>query len=209
MLRRDVSRRSWTLLLIVAGVWEGFFMLTAIAIRDLSGPVVACFARMDALVLLPIALRRGALADLGGRSGPFSCWEWWSRQLPSCVGTGSHRPVGSGGRPRLIDAATGRRAHHLDDHGGSRRGHELFGLAVGTRRRAAVRTRTQRNWTAPGAAMLLLGALSYALGGFMGEHRLAACHRLARSQARWWAEASRSRPLRWQLCPTTLRLSAR
>ena len=38
-----MSRRSWTLLLIVAGVWGGSFMLTAIAIRDLPVPVVALF----------------------------------------------------------------------------------------------------------------------------------------------------------------------
>src|SRR3954452_10477110 len=66
-----MSRRSWTLLLIVAGVWGGSFMLTAIAIRDLPVPVVALFRTgVGALVLLPIALRRGALAGLRAQLGP-------------------------------------------------------------------------------------------------------------------------------------------
>src|SRR3954465_6659315 len=65
------GRRSWTLLLIVAGLWGGSFMLTAIAIRDLAVPVVA-FMRtaMGALVLAPIALRRGALAGLRAQLWP-------------------------------------------------------------------------------------------------------------------------------------------
>jgi drug/metabolite transporter (DMT)-like permease len=64
MLRRAVSRRSWMLLVIVAAMWGGSFMLTAIAIRDLAVPVVA-FTRtaVGALVLAPIALRRGALVS--------------------------------------------------------------------------------------------------------------------------------------------------
>src|SRR3954465_5709184 len=71
MVRREMSRRSWTLLVIVAGVWGGSFMLTAIAIRDLAVPVVALFRTgMGALVLLDIALRSGALAGLRAQLGP-------------------------------------------------------------------------------------------------------------------------------------------
>src|SRR3954467_12472302 len=71
MVRREMSRRSWTLLVIVAGVWGGSFMLTAIAIRDLPVPVVALFRTgVGALVLVPFALRRGALARLRAQLSP-------------------------------------------------------------------------------------------------------------------------------------------
>lgn len=66
-----MSRRSWTLLLCVAAVWGGSFMLTSIAIRELSVPVVALMRTgVGALVLLPIALARGALAGFRRQLGP-------------------------------------------------------------------------------------------------------------------------------------------
>src|SRR3954462_9261367 len=71
MLRRAVTRRSWMLLVIVAAMWGGSFMLTAIAIRDLAVPVVA-FTRTSGCArgLAPIASRRGALAALRGQLWP-------------------------------------------------------------------------------------------------------------------------------------------
>src|SRR3954469_1379121 len=71
MLGRGMSRRSGALLGVVAALGGGSFMLTAIAIRDLPVPVVALFRTgVGALVLLPIALRRGALAGLRAQLWP-------------------------------------------------------------------------------------------------------------------------------------------
>src|SRR5256885_8379950 len=65
-----VDRRSWLLLLGLSGIWGGSYLLIKIGLRDLSPEVVA-FARiaLAALVLLPIAAQRGALAPLRGRLG--------------------------------------------------------------------------------------------------------------------------------------------
>ena len=57
-----MTRRSWALLVLVAAVWGGSFILTAIAIRDLPVPVVAVLRTgVGALVLLPVALASRAL----------------------------------------------------------------------------------------------------------------------------------------------------
>ena len=57
--------------MILGAVWVAFFLLTAIAIRDLTVPVVSLFRTgVGALVLLPAALARRALAGLAGQLGP-------------------------------------------------------------------------------------------------------------------------------------------
>ena len=200
--------------MIVAGVWGGSFMLTAIAIRDLSVPVVALFRTgVGALVLLPIALRRGALADLRGQLWPVFLLGVVQLAAPFLLLGYGQRSVPSGLAGILVSSMplwTALLAVWID-HEERTRGRGLLGLAVGIVGVALLcGLELSGNLdTLLGAAMLLLGALSYALGGSWASTDCAACHRLARSQARWWAEASRSRPLRWQLCPTTLRLSAR
>lgn len=62
-----MDRRSTSLLLMLAAIWGGSYLLIKIGGRDLSPPVVA-FGRIvfGALVLAPVAARRGALRDLGG-----------------------------------------------------------------------------------------------------------------------------------------------
>ena len=177
MLRRDVSRRSWTLLWIVASVWGGSFMLTAIAIRDLPVPVVALFRTgVGALVLLPIALRRGALAGLRGQlwavlllgvvqlAAPFLLLGYGQRSVPS-------------GLAGILVSSTPLWTALLAvwiDHEERTRGRGLLGLAVGIVGVALLcGLELSGNLdTLLGAAMLLLGALSYALGGFLGKHRL-------------------------------------
>lgn len=64
---RTVSRRSWTLLIVLAAIWGASYMLIKIGGRDLSPPAIA-FGRiaLGAAVLVPVALRGGALRDLRG-----------------------------------------------------------------------------------------------------------------------------------------------
>src|ERR1700749_3482325 len=129
-----MSRRSWMLLLIVAGMWGGSFLLTAIAIRDLAVPVVA-FIRtgMGVLVLLPIALRRGALAGIRAQvwpifllgvvqlAGPFLLLGFGQRSVPS-------------GLAGILVSSTPLWAALLAvwiDHEERSRGRGLVGLAVG------------------------------------------------------------------------------
>ena len=65
-----MTRRSWTLLIVLAAIWGASYLLIKIGGRDLSPPMIA-FGRiaLGAAVLVPLALRAGALRDLGGLWG--------------------------------------------------------------------------------------------------------------------------------------------
>jgi drug/metabolite transporter (DMT)-like permease len=65
-----VPRRAWISLIVLASLWGASYMFIKIGLRDLSAEMVV-FARtaLASLVLLPLALHRGALAPLRGRVG--------------------------------------------------------------------------------------------------------------------------------------------
>jgi drug/metabolite transporter (DMT)-like permease len=172
-----VSRRSWMLLSIVAGVWGGSFMLTAIAIRDLPVPVVALFRTgIGALVLLPIALRRGALAGLRAQLWPVLLLGVVQLAAPFLLLGYGQRSVPSGLAGILVSSTplwTALLAVWID-HEERSRGRGLIGLAVGIVGVVLLCGLELSGSldTLVGAAMLLLGALGYALGGFLGKHRV-------------------------------------
>lgn len=62
-----MDRRSLTLLLTLAAIWGASYLLIKIGGRELSAPMIA-FLRIafGAAVLVPLALRRGALRNLSG-----------------------------------------------------------------------------------------------------------------------------------------------
>jgi drug/metabolite transporter (DMT)-like permease len=177
MLRCGMSRRSWTLLLCVAAVWGGSFMLTSIAIRDLSVPVVALLrTAMGALVLLPIALAQGALAGLRRQLGPVFLLGVVQLAAPFLLLGFGQRSVPSGLAGILVSSTplwTALLAVWLD-HEERSHGRGLVGLAVGMVGVALLCGLELSGSldTLLGAAMLLLGALSYALGGFLGKSRV-------------------------------------
>src|SRR4051794_7275834 len=111
-----MTRRSWTLLLCVAAVWGGSFMLTSIAIRELSVPVVALLRTgVGALVLLPIALARGALAGFRRQLGPMFLLGVVQLAAPFLLLVrAAQRSIGFGGNPRLVDAALDGAARRVD-----------------------------------------------------------------------------------------------
>lgn len=62
-----MDRRAWTLLLALAAIWGASYLFIEIGLRDLSAPLIAWMRiAFGALVLLPVALRAGALRRLGG-----------------------------------------------------------------------------------------------------------------------------------------------
>jgi len=65
-----MTRRSWTLLVVLAAIWGASYLLIKIGGRDLSPPMIA-FGRiaLGAAVLVPLALRAGALRELDGLWG--------------------------------------------------------------------------------------------------------------------------------------------
>jgi drug/metabolite transporter (DMT)-like permease len=177
MLRRDMSRRSWTLLLIVAAMWGGSFLLTAIAIRDLAVPVVALLRTgMGALVLLPIALSRGALAGLRRQLGPVLLLGVVQLAAPFLLLGYGQRTVPSGLAGILVSSTplwTALLAVWIDREERSR-GRGLVGLGVGIVGVALLCGLELSGSldTLLGGCLLLLGALSYALGGFLGKERV-------------------------------------
>jgi len=172
-----MSRRSWLLLLCIAAVWGGSFMLTSIAIRELSVPVVALLRTgVGALVLLPIALARGALAGFRRHLGPVFLLGAVQLGAPFLLLGYGQRSVPSGLAGILVSSTplwTALLAVWLDGAERSR-GRGLVGLTVGFVGVALLCGLELSGSldTLLGAAMLLLGALAYALGGFLGKARV-------------------------------------
>src|SRR3954462_15181360 len=172
-----MSRRSWTFLLCVAAVWGGSFMLTSIAIRELSVPVVALLRTgVGALVLLPIALARGALAGFRRQLGPMFLLGVVQLAAPFLLLGYGQRSVPSGLAGILVSSTplwTALLAVWIDREERAR-GRGLVGLAVGivgVVLLCGLELGGSRD-TLVGGAMLLLGALSYALGGFLAKSRM-------------------------------------
>jgi drug/metabolite transporter (DMT)-like permease len=80
-----VSRRGWLLFAAMCLIWGVPYLLIRVAVRDLS-PAMVVFLRtgLGALVLAPVAMRRGRLADLVARWRPLLLYSaievaipWW------------------------------------------------------------------------------------------------------------------------------------
>jgi drug/metabolite transporter (DMT)-like permease len=170
-----VDRRSWVLLVILGAVWGASFLLTAIAIRDLAVPVVSLFRTgIGALVLLPIALARGALAGAAQRLGPIVVLAIVQLAGPFLLIGYGQRHVDSGLAGILVASTplwTALIAVRFD-HEERSRGWNLGGVGIGLVGVAlllGVQLEGSLD-TLLGALMLLLAGLGYAAGGFLAKH---------------------------------------
>jgi drug/metabolite transporter (DMT)-like permease len=68
---RTVERRAWILIGFLASLWGASYLFIKIGLHDFS-PAMVVFLRtlLAAIVLAPLALRRGALSGLRGAVGP-------------------------------------------------------------------------------------------------------------------------------------------
>ena len=170
-----MDRRSWVLLVILGAVWGASFLLTAIAIRDLSAPVVSLFRTgIGALVLLPIALARGALSGATRQIRPILVLAVVQLAGPFLLIGYGQRHVDSGLAGILVASTplwTALLAVRFDREERSR-GWNLAGIAVGIVGVALLLgVQLEGNVdTLLGAIMLLLAGLGYAAGGFLAKH---------------------------------------
>lgn len=93
-----VNRRQWTLLGILAALWGASYLFIKLGLEDFS-PAMVVFLRtfLAAIVLMPLALQRGALAGLRERwpailmlgaiqvAGPFLLISWGEEEISSSL----------------------------------------------------------------------------------------------------------------------------
>ena len=62
-----MDRRAWTLLIVLAAIWGASYLFIKIGVRDLSPALIAWLRlALAAIVLVPLAARRGALRAARG-----------------------------------------------------------------------------------------------------------------------------------------------
>jgi drug/metabolite transporter (DMT)-like permease len=167
-----VTRRFWLLTAILASLWGASYLFIKIGLRDLS-PAWVVFARtaLAALVLVPIARRRGALrglariwpgiAVLGAIqvAGPFLLITFGERHIASSL---------AGILVASVPVFTAMLAPFLD-HSERSHGWSLVGVLVGLVGVALLLGVDVGGDSAAlaGALMVLLASAGYAVGGFM------------------------------------------
>jgi len=173
-----MDRRSWLWLLLLSAIWGASYLLIKIALRGLSFELVA-FSRiaLAAVLLLPIAASRGALAPLRGRlgtifalgavqvAGPFTLIAWGEREVASSL---------AGILVATTPIFTALLALRLDRDERSE-GSRLVGVGVGI---LGVIALFGLDLTGSGAAALgglavVLASVGYSLGVFVVKSRLA------------------------------------
>jgi drug/metabolite transporter (DMT)-like permease len=173
-----VDRRSWTLLLALSAIWGASYLLIKIALRDLSPELVA-FTRiaLAALLLLPIAASRHALAPLRGRVGTLTVLGAIQVAGPFLLIAAGERSISSSlagilvATTPILTALLALRFDHEERSEGTR----LVGVGIGI---AGVVALFGLDLTGSSSAVLgglavVLASLGYSIGGFIVKRRLA------------------------------------
>jgi drug/metabolite transporter (DMT)-like permease len=167
-----VTRRFWLLTAILASLWGASYLFIKIGLRDLS-PAWVVFGRtaLAALVLVPIARRRGALTGLGRMvpgiallgaiqvAGPFLLITFGERHIASSL---------AGILVSSVPVFTAMLAPFLD-HSERSQGWSLVGVLIGIVGVALLLGVDVGGDSAAlvGALMVLLASAGYAIGGFV------------------------------------------
>jgi len=173
-----VDRRSWTLLLALSAIWGASYLLIKIALRDLSPELVA-FTRiaLAALLLLPVAASRHALAPLRGRLGTVAVLGAIQVAGPFLLIAAGERSISSSlagilvATTPILTALLALRFDHEERSEGTR----LVGVGIGI---AGVIALFGLDLTGSSSAVLgglavVLASLGYSIGGFIVKRRLA------------------------------------
>ena len=170
-----MTRRSWPLLGLLASLWGASYLFIKLALEDLSPPMIV-FVRtaLAALVLLPVALHRRALAALRGRAGTVLGLAVIQVAAPFLLITVGEKWIPSSLAGILVASApifTAILAIRVDSEERAH-GWSVVGIAVGIVGVAlllGVDLGGQAS-TLLGGLMVLLAGLGYAVGGFFVKH---------------------------------------
>ncbi|MDP2711080.1 MAG: DMT family transporter [Solirubrobacteraceae bacterium] len=173
-----MNRRSWMLMSLLAALWGASYLFIKVSLDDGLAPAFIVFARiaLGALVLVPLALRAGALWSLRGLTGPILFMAIVQVVLPFLLITFGEQHIASSLAGILVAAApifTALIAARFDDderpHGIATAGVVLgiigvvllFGVDLSGDAKALA-----------GGSMVLLAAAGYAVGALYLKHRL-------------------------------------
>jgi len=171
-----VSRRGWLLFAAMCLIWGIPYLLIRVAVRDLS-PATVVFLRtgLGALVLVPVAVRRGGFAELVVRWRPLLFYTAIEVAIPWWLLSDSERHLSSALAGLLLAAVplfaivAGRVAGTSEVVDRSR----LFGLLLGAGGVAALVGLQLGHIDVLAVGEVLLTALGYAIGPLILTRRLA------------------------------------
>jgi drug/metabolite transporter (DMT)-like permease len=173
-----MNRRSWLLMALLAGLWGASYLFIKVALEDGMPPLFIVFARiaLGAVVLVPLALRAGALQALRALTGAILFMAVVQVVVPFLLITYGERHIASSLTGILVSAApifTALIAVRYDDderpHGIAIAGVVmgivgvvlLFGVDLSGDAAALA-----------GGLMVLLASVGYAVGSLYLKHRL-------------------------------------
>jgi drug/metabolite transporter (DMT)-like permease len=173
-----MNRRAWLLMALLAGLWGASYLFIKVALEDGLPPLFIVFARiaLGAVVLVPLALRSGALGALRGLTGPILFMAVVQVVVPFVLITYGERHIASSLTGILVSAApifTALIAVRYDDderpHGIAIAG-VVMGI-VGVVLLFGVDLSGDATALA-GGLMVLLASVGYAVGSLYLKHRL-------------------------------------
>lgn len=172
-----MDRRAWGLLLILGAIWGASYLFIKIGLRDLS-PAMVSWLRvvLAALVLVPLAMRRGGLARFRDVLGILVVLAAVQVAGPFVLIALGEQEISSSLAGILVTSAplfTALLAIWID-HEERSTGPRLAGIMLGF---AGVVVLLGVDLSGSGAALLggaavVLAGLGYAVGGFIAKHRL-------------------------------------
>ena len=173
-----MNRRSWLLMALLAGLWGASYLFIKVALDDGMPPLFIVFARiaLGAVVLVPLALRAGALQALRGLTGAIVFMAVVQVVVPFLLITYGERHIASSLAGILVSAApifTALIAVRYDD---DERPHgiAIVGVAMGIVGVVLLfGVDLSGDATAlAGGLMVLLASVGYAVGSLYLKHRL-------------------------------------
>ena len=171
-----MDRRAWSLILLLASLWGASYFFIKVALDDL-GPVWIVFARtlLGAAVLLPVAIRSGALARAREHLPMVALVATIQMALPFLLISGGERHIASSLAGILVASASIFTvliaALFVHEERLPRRG--VVGVTIGMAGVVLLFGVDLGGDTLLGGGMVLLASLGYAVGALTAKRRLA------------------------------------